>query len=139
MDAPHDLTDEGRALFDTYLAQLQRQGTFVDSDYEQLASYVRHRVRSKRLYAMADEDPVVEGSMGQPIPSKFYGEAEKAEKMALSLERALLLTARERKVPLRRSGPHLPRQAARRLGQVPHPGTRGPDRCGLGPLVRPQL
>jgi hypothetical protein len=39
---------------------------------------------------------VIEGSMGQSVPNKLYGEAEKSEKMAFALERVLLLTARER-------------------------------------------
>lgn len=60
--APHDLDAEAMDLFCAYLAQLQKQGTWVESDMAQLVSCVRARQRARVLFKAADAEPFIKGS-----------------------------------------------------------------------------
>jgi hypothetical protein len=54
-------------------------------------------MRARHFRAEADLEPMVKGSMGQPVANPFYAEANRSEHAAMALEGRLLLTAQERK------------------------------------------
>lgn len=97
MEVPSDLDANGRELWQTIHDQLKAQGTLAESDAELVEMYVRKLLLAKLSRVEAEKEPFVKGSKGQLVPHPGHRIAADAEKDAVALARALLLTPYARK------------------------------------------
>ena len=94
--APRDLSAEVLELWRGARAQLERQGTWQESDLPCLERYVRAVERAAEARRTAEAEPLVVGSTGQPVAHPMFQVARQAELDAHKYATALLLTPEAR-------------------------------------------
>ena len=97
INAPDDFSPEARKLWASAQRQLRAQGSWSgDADAALLEAWVRAVILARSARAMADREPIVVGSRGQPVPHPGLRIAAEAELRAARFAGELLLSPKSR-------------------------------------------
>ena len=96
-NAPADLSAEGRRLFLDTIRQLRQQGTWAEGDTPLVESYTRAVCLARSARRLADAEPIVAGSRGQPVANPLLKVAAESEARAMKYASELVLTPASRR------------------------------------------
>ena len=96
--APSTLSEEGKQLWKRTQRALREQGTWQDAtDPPLLEAWVRAVVLARSARALADREPIVAGSRGQPVANPLLKVAAESEARAMKYASELVLTPASRR------------------------------------------